>query len=48
MKSFLASAAMTLVAAIGLAAEPDKDGFVQLFDGKTFNGWKINEKPDAW
>jgi hypothetical protein len=50
MKSILACAAMALVSlsAIGLAAEPDKDGFVQLFDGKTFNGWKINEKPDSW
>ena len=30
------------------AAEPDKDGFVQLFDGKSFDGWKINEAKDSW
>ena len=40
MKSFFACALAALVSAsvIGLAAEPDKDGFVQLFDGKTLNG----------
>jgi len=30
------------------AAEPDKDGFVQLFDGKSFDGWKINERKESW
>ena len=30
------------------AAEPDKDGFVQLFDGKSFDGWKINEAKESW
>jgi hypothetical protein len=30
------------------AAEPDKDGFVQLFDGKSFDGWKINESTESW
>lgn len=24
------------------------DGFVQLFDGKSFDGWKINEAKDSW
>lgn len=33
-------------AACGFAA--DEPGFVQLFDGKTFNGWKINESPESW
>lgn len=23
-------------------------GFVSLFDGKSFNGWKINESPESW
>ena len=25
-----------------------EEGFVSLFDGKTFNGWKINESPESW
>ncbi len=25
-----------------------EDGFVAMFDGKTFNGWKINESPESW
>ena len=40
--------ALASVSVIGFAAEPDKDGFVQLFDGKSFDGWKINESPDSW
>jgi len=30
------------------AAEPVEEGFVALFDGKSFDGWKINENPDSW
>lgn len=50
MKSLFTGAAVALVAlaAIGLAAETKEEGFVQLFDGKSFNGWKINEKPESW
>lgn len=50
MKSLFTSAAVALVAltAISLAADTKEEGFVQLFDGKTFNGWKINEKPESW
>jgi hypothetical protein len=29
------------------AAEPES-GFTSLFDGKTLDGWKINEKPEAF
>jgi Domain of Unknown Function (DUF1080) len=25
-----------------------EDGFVSMFDGKSFSGWKINESPDSW
>ena len=32
-----------------LSAEERADGFVALFDGKTFNGWTVlGEKKDAW
>jgi hypothetical protein len=47
-----------LAASVGFAAEPaaemkteakaDKDGWVELFDGKTLNGWKANEHADNW
>ena len=50
MKKLFACAVLALVSmsVAGFAAEPDKDGFVSLFDGKTFTGWKINEKPESW
>jgi Domain of Unknown Function (DUF1080) len=28
--------------------KPDKDGFYSLFDGKTLDGWKANEKPEVF
>ncbi len=32
-----------------LFAAESEDGFVQIFDGKTFNGWKTAEEhPDTW
>jgi hypothetical protein len=40
--------AVVSVSAVLSAAAPDKDGFVQLFDGKSLDGWKINENPDSW
>ncbi|WP_373650669.1 DUF1080 domain-containing protein [Schlesneria sp. DSM 10557] len=50
MKSFLGLVALAIVSlsTLGWAAEPDKDGFIQLFDGKSFDGWKINESPESW
>jgi hypothetical protein len=27
---------------------PGKDGWVSMFDGKTLDGWKANEKPESW
>jgi len=29
-------------------SQADKDGFVQLFDGKSLDGWKVGDKADAW
>lgn len=41
--------AMALSAAVAEdkveAPKPDKDGFYQLFDGKTLDGWKASENP---
>lgn len=30
------------------AEEPAGDGWVSLFDGKTLDGWKVNENEDSW
>lgn len=30
------------------AKEHDVDGWVNMFDGKTFAGWKANEMPEQW
>ncbi|HEX7260437.1 MAG TPA: DUF1080 domain-containing protein [Luteolibacter sp.] len=40
-------AAMIALAVPLFAAEPEP-GFVSLFDGKTLDGWKINEAPEAF
>lgn len=31
-----------------LPKPPSDDGFFTIFDGKTFEGWKINENEDSW
>lgn len=43
----LAVACLVAMGAVATAADKE-EGFVQLFDGKTFNGWKINERPESW
>ena len=42
--------ALVCVAGLGvaIAADSKEEGFVQLFDGKSMNGWKINEAPESW
>ncbi len=32
----------------GAEPQPDKDGFVALFDGKDLEGWKVGDKANAW
>ncbi len=45
----LMSLAIVCLAGLGVAIAADKEeGFVQLFDGKTLTGWKINERPESW
>ncbi|QDU38157.1 hypothetical protein Mal4_24800 [Maioricimonas rarisocia] len=41
-------AALTLLAVVSGVRAEDEAGWVKLTDGKTFDGWKINEAPDAW
>lgn len=40
--------ALMALATATMAAEKDDDGWVSLFDGKSFKGWKVNENPDTW
>jgi len=43
------AAAAILTPSQPLLAADSEEGFVQLFDGKTFNGWKkAEENPDTW
>ena len=45
----LSIAAFTLALAIRAFAADSEDGFVKIFDGKTFNGWKpAEEHIDTW
>ncbi len=30
------------------APKPDADGWIKIFDGKTLDGWKASEYPEAW
>jgi hypothetical protein len=50
MKHVVYCLAVILTAALGaaLGADSKEEGFVQLFDGKSFGGWKINERPESW
>ncbi|HEX3134129.1 MAG TPA: DUF1080 domain-containing protein [Planctomycetota bacterium] len=45
--SALALSFTLAVGAFGAALSAADDGFVSLFDGKTLDGWKINEHPDG-
>jgi hypothetical protein len=41
----IATVLMALVAVAPAAAE---DGWISMFDGKTLDGWKVNENPESW
>lgn len=47
MKKLISLFAMIATLAAPLAAAPEL-GFVSLFDGKSLDGWKINEAPEAF
>ena len=51
MKRLFTTVALALVSisAFVLAADPaSEEGFVTIFDGKSLDGWKINESPESW
>ena len=48
MKTLIPAALLCGVALFALAAAPaDTDGWISMFDGKTLNGWKANERPES-
>lgn len=47
MKRFLSATACMIVLCSFVAAA-EEDGFVELFDGKSLDGWKIAENPNAF
>jgi hypothetical protein len=49
MKAFLFGSIVALATTVAATAADAEAGFVQLFDGKSFNGWKIaDEKNKSW
>jgi hypothetical protein len=41
--------ALSAVITAGLHAQaPGADGWIQMFDGKSLNGWKATERPENW
>ncbi len=54
-RNLLTSALLIAIALLGSATvlaqdkeAKDKDGFISLFDGKSLDGWKVNENPDSF
>ena len=50
MRKLLSALVLSVtVAASAQAADQEKEqGFVSIFDGKSFDGWKINENKESW
>jgi hypothetical protein len=49
MKKFLFASTLVLAVAASVSAADSEEGFVQIFDGKSFQGWKIaDEKAKSW
>ncbi len=39
---------LSVASAQETAPTPGKDGWISMFDGKTLDGWKANERPESW
>src|SRR5688572_24819943 len=48
MKKLISRLAVMIALAIPLFAAEPESGFVALFDGKSLDGWKVNEAPEAF
>jgi len=44
---FMKTLLLCAVAAVSLHAA-DPEGWISMFDGKTLDGWKANQNPEAW
>ena len=44
----LVCSALLLAFTAAAFAKKESDGWVSMFDGKTMDGWKVNENPDTW
>ena len=48
MKKLWPVCVLVVLATCLTAAAEDQQGWIQLFDGKTMNGWKAGENPSSW
>jgi len=49
MKRTISSLILTLLlSTLAIAEDKDDKGWTNLFDGKTFGGWKANENKETW
>lgn len=48
MKSFLLVGSLILAGVVLMAADKKDKGWITIFDGKTLEGWKANERPESW
>lgn len=44
----LRTCAFLITALAGAASAADAGGWIQMFDGKTLNGWKTADNPESW
>ena len=47
-RSSILAAVVAVTVLSSFARAEEKDGWVTLFDGKTFDGWKASENKDSW
>ncbi|MFV1963998.1 MAG: DUF1080 domain-containing protein [Pirellulaceae bacterium] len=45
---WFATACLMMVVSTATADDTKDDGWVRLFDGKSLDGWKVNESPESW
>lgn len=48
MKSLFAALLCAICLAFCSNVQAQEDGWIKMFDGKSLDGWKVNENPDSW